>query len=344
MSSAHLISLPSVRNAIRLQFGQCTLLADNETRLSVPSPSRTAEYMALFRALETVQPGDKRLFADPFAAGFLRPSLKLTFYLARIPFVGAGILKYLDYRWPGARTSGVARTRLIDDFVMESFGQGLAQVVILGSGFDSRPYRLKFPPVTRIFEVDQPGTLQAKERIMRRRLGAWPPSIAFVELDFNRQELGPLLQHAGFRHRQPALFIWEGVTNYLTEEAVDAMLRWISSSAPPSELIFTFVDRAVLGAANNFEGTQRLSRTLARAGERWTFGLDPSDLRHYLSLRGLDLLDDLGAAEYRTRCLGTPGVGYEFYHVARARVTGAGAARERSAVRGAKDSLESQRE
>lgn len=283
--------------------------------------------MALFRALEMAQPGGKRLFADPFATGFLGPSLRLAFYLARIPIIGAGIPKYIDHRWPGARTSGVARTRLIDDFVMESFGQGLAQVVILGSGFDARPYRLDFPPVTRIFEVDQPGTLRAKARIMRKRLGALPPSVAFVELDFNRQELGPLLQQAGFRHRQPALFLWEGVTNYLTKEAVDTTLRWIGSSAPPSELIFTFVDSAVLGDAAQFNGKERFKRTLAGASEHWTFGLDPAKLCQYLSLRGLDLLDDLGAAEYRTRYLGSPGAGYEFYHVARARVTGAGAAR-----------------
>lgn len=295
--------------------------------MNVPSPSRTAEYMALFRALETAQPGDKRLFVDPFAAGFLGPSLRLAFYLARIPGIGAGISKYIDYRWPGARTSGVARTRLIDDLVTESFGQGLAQVVILGSGFDARTYRLNFPPVTRVFEVDQPATLRAKARIMRRRLGALPPSVAFVELDFNRQELGPLLQQAGFRHRQPALFLWEGVTNYLTEESVDATLRWIGSAAPPSELIFTFVDKAVLGDAAQFNGKERLRRTLASASEHWTFGLDPAKLRQYLSLCGFDLLDDLGAAEYRTRYLGTPGVGYEFYHVARARVTGGGTVR-----------------
>ena len=35
--------------------------------------SRTAEYMALFRALESTLPEDRRLFADPFAATFLTP-------------------------------------------------------------------------------------------------------------------------------------------------------------------------------------------------------------------------------------------------------------------------------
>ena len=34
-------------------------------------PSLTAEYMALFRALESSQPARQRLFSDPYAAAFL---------------------------------------------------------------------------------------------------------------------------------------------------------------------------------------------------------------------------------------------------------------------------------
>ena len=202
--------------------------------MSTSLPSRTAEYMALFRALETSSAGDKRLFADPLAAGFLRPSLKLALHLASIPVVGRGIPKIIDHRWPGARTSGVARTRLIDDLMMEGLKRGLAQVVILGAGFDARPYRLPHSAATRFFEVDQPGTSRTKRRMIEEHLGVLPKDVAFVEIDFNRQELGPELEHAGFQCGQTAFFLWEGVTNYLTEGAVDATLRWIGTSAPPS--------------------------------------------------------------------------------------------------------------
>jgi O-methyltransferase involved in polyketide biosynthesis len=80
--------------------------------------SQTAEYMALFRALESAQPPSHRLFDDPYARNFLRPSLRFTADLARIPFVGDLIPWIIDRRWPGARTSGVARTKLIDDLLM----------------------------------------------------------------------------------------------------------------------------------------------------------------------------------------------------------------------------------
>ena len=51
------------------------------------------------------------------------------------------LTRYIDRRWPGARTSGIARTRLIDDWIGESIGQA-EQVVLLGAGFDTRAWRL----------------------------------------------------------------------------------------------------------------------------------------------------------------------------------------------------------
>jgi len=50
---------------------------------------------------------------------------------------------------------------------------------------------------------------------------------------------------------------------------------------------------------------------------------DPAETRTYLAARGLELIADVGAAEYRSRYLGQrrgPMRGYEFYRVAVARV------------------------
>jgi O-methyltransferase involved in polyketide biosynthesis len=60
-----------------------------------------------------------------------------------------------------------------------------------------------------------------------------------------------------------------------------------------------------------------------RAGERWTFGINPVELRAYLAERGLDLIEDVGSLEYRTRYMRPSGLhmkGYEFYRVALAQV------------------------
>src|SRR5208283_3347650 len=106
-------------------------------------PSRTAEYMAFFRACESVRPPSERLFVDPFAAHFVSPSLRGAVRLAGIPVLGALVRWYMDRRAEGARTSAIARTRLIDDAVCQALRDNIRQIVVLGAGFDCRAYRLR---------------------------------------------------------------------------------------------------------------------------------------------------------------------------------------------------------
>jgi O-methyltransferase involved in polyketide biosynthesis len=121
-----------------------------------------------------------------------------------------------------------------------------------------------------------------------------------------------------------SFFVWEGVTNYLDERAVDATLRFVAGAAPGSALLFTYVDRALLEAPERFTGAASASRVVRAAGEPWTFGLAPAELRGYLAARGLDLAWDLGAADYRARYFGSAAAarlrGYEWYHAALATV------------------------
>ena len=100
--------------------------------------SRTAEYMALFRAIESLLPADGRLFEDPFARRFLSPPLAAVATLCRLPGTANLVARYVDRRWAGARSSGVARTRLIDDTIGAALGRGIDQVVILGTGAQPR--------------------------------------------------------------------------------------------------------------------------------------------------------------------------------------------------------------
>ena len=286
-------------------------------------PSRTAEYMALFRALEDVRPARERRFADPFARGFLTPPLRALVGLARIPGVAALACRLIDRRWPGVRTSAVARTRFLDDRVARAVAGGAHQVVILGAGFDARPYRLPALRDCAVFEVDHPAT-QARKR---RRLEASPHRIAsnvrFVPTDFAREKAETTLAAAGYDATRRTLFLWEGVTNYLSDAAVDETLRGCAQAAPESEILFTYIHRAVLDNPGSFHGTAHVVEALASAGERWTFGLDPARLDAYLAERGLHLLEDVGASEYRALCYGAAAAtmrGYEFYRIVRARV------------------------
>lgn len=286
--------------------------------------SATAEYMALFRALESSAPGSDRLFDDPYACRFLRPSLRAVVRMGRSPLCRPLLLATLDALWPGARTSGIARTRFIDDaLVATARDEGLQQVVLLGAGFDCRAHRRLLHPPAVFLEVDRAEIQARKRRLLRDRAG---DAVRYVPCDFEAGALDASLRRAGFRRDQPAFFLWEGVTNYLSPGAVDEVLEFVSSTAPGSLLLFTYVERRVLEDPGGFAGSRRLRWILGRTQESWTFGIAPSEVSAFLRERGLHLLCDTGSVDYRARYLGEDGAhlrGYEFYRAALAGVAGA---------------------
>jgi len=285
--------------------------------------SRTAEHNALFRALEDALPGSRRLFRDPLAAAALTFPLSLVARLGKVPGVRTGVLRVIDGRWPGVRTSLVARTRLIDDAIVRALDEPIEQAVILGAGFDSRAYRLPGLRRLPVFEVDHPDTQAAKRAALQRALPLVPGHVRFVTSDFTRSDLETRMLAAGYRESARTLILWEGVTNYLTGDAVDATLDWCTRAGPDSLVLFTYVHRDVLTRPHVFAGIDQLFAALERAGERFTFGLQPEELPDFLARRGLRLESDVGCAEYRERYYHEAAHamrGHEFYRVALARV------------------------
>jgi methyltransferase (TIGR00027 family) len=285
--------------------------------------SRTAEYVALYRALETIEVTRDRLFRDPFASLFLPPPLSHAVRLARVPTLRAVLQRYADWRAPGARSSAIGRTRFIDDVVRGAVEEGTRQLVLLGAGYDCRAHRLSELHDTRVFEVDRAETQAAKrERIeAARELGA-RSDVRYVTVDFGKDDLAASLTSAGWERTCASAFVWEGVTNYLTEAAVAKVLTFIGGAAPGTLLVFTYVHRGVIDGTARFDGADKLLRNVKRLGEPWTFGLRPDDVGDFLSGFGLKLEEDLGADEYRRRYLGGGSRdlrGYAFYRIAVAR-------------------------
>ena len=159
-------------------------------------PSRTAEYMAMFRASEHAKGAGRRVFADPLAVALLPGSLRLPAKLLAVRPVGDMLTRYIDRQWPGARTSGIARTRLIDDWIGESIGQA-EQVVLLGAGFDTRAWRLAALDSVKVFEVDHPATAKVKRERLQAA-GADLNRVTFVAVDFEIDDFEQRLRDAGF--------------------------------------------------------------------------------------------------------------------------------------------------
>jgi methyltransferase (TIGR00027 family) len=262
---------------------------------------------------------------DPYSDRLLPPGLKALRRAANLPFVGRGLTAFIDRRWPGMRSSVVARTRLMDDWLSDAIRDDGDQVVMLGAGLDTRAWRLPALARTMVYEFDHPSTSAAKQL----RLARWHADVRrvrFVQVDFDRERFADRLAESGFDDLRRTVVVWDGVTNYLQPAAVDAVIRWVGSLAKTSQFIFTCIHAGALDGSVRFTGVDRLKRTLGRSGEPWTFGLRPEAVADYLAERGLRLIADQGAADYRPQIMGEAArriVGYEFYHAARAEVIGA---------------------
>lgn len=286
--------------------------------------SFTAQTMALQRALETARPSASRLFTDPLAVGLLDRPLRAVAVAARIPVAGGLVARAYDSVWPGPRPSAVARTRLIDDTVTDLIAAGVTRVVLLGAGFDSRAWRLDALRAAEVIEIDLPGTQEAK-RAAVARIGADPGRVRFLAVDLANADLEEAVRATGFESGQRTLFLWEGVTNYLSAEAVDRTLAAIRALAGAGgQLLFTYVHAGALDGSVDFPEARRWVRSVRRVGEPWTFGLVPAQLPQYLAERGYTLAWEESTAAAGRRYFGAMGRddrASELYRVALAEVS-----------------------
>lgn len=283
--------------------------------------SRTAQQNALFRALEAARPPARRVSDDTLAKHFLPLEFRALAEASRVPLVRRAVEAFIDRRWPGPRAGQLVRTAFIDERVEKSAGH-VAQTLVLGAGFDTRALRLTSLASRPVFEVDHPSTQAIKERAIDR-LGR-PPNVTLVGVDFATDDVTEQLERSGFVRGLTTLVLWEGVTNYLNAQAVAGTFAAIASLVGPgSPVVFTYIDRAILDGTHAFEGADASRRAVRRVGEPYTFGLDPADVRDYLSRFGFELVSDDPVSDLAPRYYAgrrSPKV-YGYYHVAEARRT-----------------------
>jgi len=246
---------------------------------------------AAVRAIESEKPANARICYDPFARKFTETWVYLLIKL----FAGYG-----ERRTHGELTFIVCRCRYFDDYLQRCLQSGTAQVVILGAGLDSRAYRGELlQGAAKTFEVDHPATQASKMKRLKKVFSTIPAHVTYVPIDFNDETLDKLLA-CGFDRSLKTLFMWEGVTQYLNAEAVDATLAWVRANAAlGSAIIF---DYQTLSGLTRVQ-TQRnyVSAVLSRiSGERRDFGIEQSQIEDFLTCRGFTNVMSVNAEQLKS--------------------------------------------
>jgi methyltransferase (TIGR00027 family) len=152
-----------------------------------------------------------------------------------------------------------------------------------------------------LFEVDHPDT-QAKKRAGIGEHRALAREVKWVPIDFARDTPALVLERAGHDASRRATFVWEGVTMYLEQGAIEATLAAVARRASPGScLVMTYHD-----AAFRFELVM-LTAMVRMAGEPFRTRLHPSEVRGLLARHGFSVERDEGSGDWSERYLGEPG-------------------------------------
>ncbi|MUL82109.1 MULTISPECIES: SAM-dependent methyltransferase [unclassified Mycolicibacterium] len=213
----------------------------------------TGILVAAIRAEETRRPD--RLFTDPFAQKLAGESGQRMLVEA---VAASGDKSTLQI---------VVRTRFWDEALLNAVPP-VRQVVILAAGLDARAYRLPWADGTTVFELDQPAVIAAKADA----LAGDEPRCRRVAIGVDlTEDWTDALRANGFDPGAPAVWLIEGLLQYLDEDAVHTVFERVDAmSAPGSVLLYDIVGKTLLDNVTLAAVRERM----ARNGAPWLFGTD----------------------------------------------------------------------
>jgi methyltransferase (TIGR00027 family) len=254
-------------------------------------PSRTALMIARQRAAHQVLDHGS-ILDDPFAMKILgedEDEKDVLQFANQHPLASIG------------RLFTAARSRIAEDALSRAVELGTRQIVILGAGLDT--FSLRNPHGAQqilIYEVDHPATQAWKRQCLAEAQIALPPSLKFVPVDFERDDVGEQLVAAGFQPNSPAFFTWLGVVPYLTQDAIGRTLDYISS-IQNSEVVFDYMEppEAFSEALRQLEKAR--AEQLEKIGERSDSRFEPAGMAAILRSHGFSAIEDINFQEIAPR-------------------------------------------
>ena len=247
-------------------------------------------------AIEQYEPPERRLVDDDLATAILPAGQRAVVGALRWPLLRRLTISVGEKAVRGSWALICCRKRFIDDKLDEALPD-VDAVVILGAGMDTRGLRLARRSDLPVFEVDLPVNIARKKAAVQRAIGAIPASVRLVPLDFERDDLFGVLSEHGYRTDARTFVVWEGVTQYLTEDAVRTTLTALQAAPAGSRLVFTYIREDFIDGRNMYDAAVLYKRFRQRR-QVWKFGLDPDDVAAFVGTYDWQLVEQAGPDYY----------------------------------------------
>jgi len=260
-------------------------------------PSKTASFAALHRAIANKEFKDQKLGPDYLAEYFLPPHFR---FFIKFKGVKANVKKKFGEAFPGMHEYMIARTAYFDGKFADALNDKVPQIVLLGAGYDSRPYRFaKLNSATRIIELDIEPTQNRKRECLRQAHIDIPGQVTLAPINFSKESLQTVLVKAGYENHKKTLFLWEGVTYYLQEGAVAEILGFVSQCSHPESVIAFDYAVSVTEENINGYGVKEFLESMKEhhANEGIMFAIDEGNAERFLEQKGLQMVEHMGNDE-----------------------------------------------
>jgi methyltransferase (TIGR00027 family) len=246
-------------------------------------PSESATVLAFCRALAAKDEREEIKGSDDLAEYFLTEE-------GRKPLKDSASRKWSIQKLITSPKYGysISRTAYFDSIFKKYLSENISQIVILGAGYDTRAYRFHdVLGTTKIYEVDIQTTQNRKIDILEKNKIKIPENTTFVSTNFNTDNLEEALLRTGFQNGARTLYIWEGVTYYLEEDAIKKTLNSINTHSSNIVCFDYLADK--IDSMN--------------AAEPYQFIINPDELKKLLSHFGFEMIEHIDFREMKKRYL-----------------------------------------
>ncbi|WP_047865852.1 SAM-dependent methyltransferase [Rubrobacter aplysinae] len=266
-----------------------------ERKIDTSVAAQTGVAPTMMVAIEQNFPGDQRIIHDELALKILPVGYQFLVKLTRIPVLRDWMVRASEKQVGGIWSGIVCRKRYIDDTVVLAVAgeNSVDAVVNLGAGYDTRVYRLPALANVPVWEVDQPANIEAKQANLQKALGKIPTNVTLVPINFVEQELGPVLAAHGYAADTKTFFVWEAVSQYLTETAVRQTFDFLAQAPAGSRWAFTYVRKDFVEGEELY-GLEKFYERMIVKNNAWHFGFEPEEVAGFLGEYGWRMIEHLG--------------------------------------------------
>lgn len=260
--------------------------------------SGTAFVIAAFREEENYS--SSPLYNDQVVQLFLNDQIRQT-------------AQSIAQNFPAAKEMIKLRTKYFDTVLSRQIAENKQQILILGSGLDTRPVRQNVADVT-YFEIDDAATLHLKKEVLENHdISA---NVHYIAGDYVKSGLVTLLKQTNFNFKLPTYILWEGNTTLIPRNAVIEVLKQIQDNFSNFSLSFDYMSDKIIDKTTGYDDINDYIDRYEKLYTPWVTGFE--NIEPLAKDLGLKVVENLSMTQlfnqYRPNCPLTSNL-FSFYFV-----------------------------